>query len=46
MTIIVTQTTNLSLDEVPGVGDSIVVRLIVILHSFLHVGVDNGINLA
>ena len=43
---IVTQTTDLSLDEVPGAGDSIVVRLIVVLHSLLHVGVDDGINLA
>ena len=48
MTIIltITQTTDLSLDDVPGVGDAIVILLLVILHSLLHVGVDNGINLA
>ena len=43
---IVTQTTDLSLDEVPGAGDTIVVRLIVVLHSLLHIGVDNSIHLA
>ena len=40
------QTTDLSLDDVPGVGDAIVIILLVILHSLLHVGVDNGINLS
>ena len=40
------QTTDLSLDDVPGVGDAIVIILLVILHSLFHVGVDNGINLA
>ena len=48
MTILstITQTTDLSLDDVPGAGDAIVILLLVILHSLLHVGVDNGINLA
>ena len=35
----------LSLDNVPGVGDTVRFRQIVVLHALLHIGVDDVINL-